>query len=249
MQIERLGNRFTPFVNLLLEVEVGAQGLAGHNLAINYKENIGDGGVDAGVRDATQTDWLPAGDSAWQFKTADHSPKECAAELEGAGWAHERIRAGGSYVLVVFKEVLPAAWEIGRALALHHAADSVVEVLVARFELNPIALVGYLAGRVEQGDESAFDDFLDSPLGAGLTPKDKVALAARGPVTNKARERVLAGARTLPVAEAAAAIFGWQPHLSESEMGGLVDDWLARLTTQADYDALIDRLMTWLFQP
>ena len=51
----------------------------------------------------------------------------------------------------------------------------------------------------------------------------------------------------MPVADASAAIFGWQPNLSEDEMAELVDDWLARLTTQADYDALIDRLMTWLF--
>ncbi len=150
-------------------------------------------------------------------------------------------------VIEMFKEALPAAWEIGRALALHHPGGSVVQALVANFEPNPTALIGYLAGRVEDGDESAFDNFLDSPLGAGLTPKDKVALAARGPVTNKARERVLAGARRLSVADAAAAIFGWQPNLSEDEMAELVDDWLARLTTQADYDALIDRLMTWLF--
>ena len=116
-QIERLGNRFTPFVNWLLEVEVGGQSLAGHHLAINYKENLPDGGVDAGVRDATRTEWLPAGESAWQFKSADRSPKVCAEELEGAARAHERIRAGGSYVLVVGGSLTDRKLE-GRRVAL-----------------------------------------------------------------------------------------------------------------------------------
>ncbi|HEV7938963.1 MAG TPA: hypothetical protein VGP18_13185 [Solirubrobacteraceae bacterium] len=150
-------------------------------------------------------------------------------------------------VLEMLNEALPAAWEIGRTLALHHAGDSVVEALVAKFEPNPIALVGYLTGLVEQGDESAFDDFLESQLGVGLNLKDRVAIASRGPVTKSAREQVLVGTRTLPVAEATAVIFGWQPNLSDDEMAGLVDDWLARLDTQADYNALIDRIMTWLF--
>jgi hypothetical protein len=150
-------------------------------------------------------------------------------------------------LLNMLDQSLPAAWEIGRALAIYHPDQAVVDALVERFAPNPIALVGYLAGRVEQGDESAFDDFLSSPQGAAMALKDQVALATRGPATTDARERVLAGARTLPVAEAASVIFGWQPNLSETDEAELVDDWLARLTTQADYNALIDRLMTWLF--
>src|ERR1700730_9193296 len=100
-QIERLGARFTPFVNLLLDVETHAQGIAGHHLTLNHKENLPDGGVDAALRGASESDWLPGGEFAWQVKSANRSPKECADELKDASWAQDIIRGGGTYVVAL----------------------------------------------------------------------------------------------------------------------------------------------------
>ncbi|MGH2634866.1 MAG: hypothetical protein ACRDHU_01770 [Actinomycetota bacterium] len=99
--MESLKVRFTEFVNRLLEAEAASGGLAGHQLAVTMKETTPDGGVDAALRSAEETNWIPPGDSAWQFKRSDLGPQACADEIDGALWAHEYIRQGGSYVLAL----------------------------------------------------------------------------------------------------------------------------------------------------
>ena len=100
-RIQTLGVRFTPFVNKLLEIEALANKLRGHLLAINSNETTPDGGVDASIRGSPGTDFLPVGDSAWQFKRTGYGPKPCADEFAKATWAHEFVRDGGSYIIVV----------------------------------------------------------------------------------------------------------------------------------------------------
>ncbi len=101
--IESLGDRFASFVNDLLQKETVSAGLAVRNLTITYQEKTPDGGVDAGLRDADATEWLPEGDSAWQFKSSDIGPARCERELAGAEWAHGILRDGGTYVMVIAK--------------------------------------------------------------------------------------------------------------------------------------------------
>lgn len=100
-QVARLDARFSEFVKQLLAAEMAAHSLRGRALAVNSNENTADGGVDAGLRGATRTDWLPEGDSAWQFKQSDLSPKGCAEEFEKATWAHEFVAKGGAYVMAL----------------------------------------------------------------------------------------------------------------------------------------------------
>ncbi|SKC50376.1 hypothetical protein [Okibacterium fritillariae] len=101
-QVAALGGaNFGQFVARLLATESAAHGMAGTALETTYLENVGDGGVDAGLRGATRTEWVPAGDSAWQFKAGDLGPAKCKEELEGATKAIETLRAGGSYRLVL----------------------------------------------------------------------------------------------------------------------------------------------------
>ncbi|TAM66469.1 MAG: hypothetical protein EPN48_15460 [Microbacteriaceae bacterium] len=101
-QVAALGGaNFGQFVGRLLATETAAHNMVGTTLETTYLENVGDGGVDAGLRDAEGTAWLPAGDSAWQFKAGDLQPAKCKKELEGATWAIEILRAGGSYRLVL----------------------------------------------------------------------------------------------------------------------------------------------------
>src|SRR5207247_10533815 len=81
-QIENLKAGFTTFVNLLLEQESRTHEFRGHILSVNVRDTAPDGGVDAGIRGAAATDWIPAGDSAWQFKRGNLLPKACADEFE-----------------------------------------------------------------------------------------------------------------------------------------------------------------------
>lgn len=101
-QVAGLGSaNFGQFVNRLLAAETAVHNMAGTALVTTYKENVGDGGVDAGLRDAAGTRWIPAGDSAWQFKAGNLSPAKCKAELRGATGAQAILRAGGNYRLVL----------------------------------------------------------------------------------------------------------------------------------------------------
>ena len=104
--VGRLGSAFASYVNDLLSAEVARAGMFGHQLQINEQYNTSDGGVDAAMESSIETGWLPVGDSVWQFKSSDLSPKECRTELEGAVWATERMREGATYVLVLGKPLL-----------------------------------------------------------------------------------------------------------------------------------------------
>lgn len=105
-QIAGLGGAvFQELINRLLDTEVASAGLNGIDLHTSYKANVGDKGVDAALYSSTDTEWVPAGDSAWQFKAGDLGPESCASELEGAGRAHEILRQGGKYRLVLGKSL------------------------------------------------------------------------------------------------------------------------------------------------
>lgn len=76
------GARFGQFVSRLLAAEQAVAAVKGSILDTLSIENMADAGVDARLRHAEATTWVPTGDSAWQFKAGDLSPAECKAELE-----------------------------------------------------------------------------------------------------------------------------------------------------------------------
>ena len=80
-QIMALGPKFTRFVNKLLQNEIADHRIAGHSLTITHNEDARDGGVDAALRGSPGTDWLPPGDTAFQFKGTSFSASACANEL------------------------------------------------------------------------------------------------------------------------------------------------------------------------
>ena len=99
------GALFQELINRLLAAEVAAAGFPAANLRTSYQANVKDQGVDALLEASQKTDWIPAGDSAWQFKAGDLGPKSCAAELGDATYAHEVLRQGGKYRLVLGKGI------------------------------------------------------------------------------------------------------------------------------------------------
>lgn len=95
------GSLFQELVGRLIGAEVAD--LSGVNLRTSYQANVGDRGVDAGLYAANETKWVPAGDSAWQFKAGDLGPKGCAKEFADATRAQEIVKQGGKYRLVLGK--------------------------------------------------------------------------------------------------------------------------------------------------
>ena len=117
--VARLGNGFTDAVNQLLRTEATAIEMAGSSLVLNRMETIPDGGVDAEITDAPAGgEWIPEGDSVWQFKRSNLYPKECAEEFGRAGWAQQKVRAGSAYVMVLGVSLSPELLERRRVAIL-----------------------------------------------------------------------------------------------------------------------------------
>jgi hypothetical protein len=163
-RVEGLGGAsFGPFIGRLLATEVAASDMAGTTLEITYRENAHDGGVDAGLRQATGTAWVPAGDSAWQFKAGDLGPAGCNSELRGATRAIEILKAGGSYRLVLGKSLaepqisrrraslVSAATDMGIADAASHIEVITADGLARWIETYPALAVSPLLGGVGRG--------------------------------------------------------------------------------------------------
>ena len=124
--VARLGPRFTRAVNRLLATEVAAAGLSGNSLVLNWVETTPDGGVDAAIRGVPSTgDWIPEGDSVWQFKRSALAPGKCADEFGRAVWAQECVRAGSAYVMV-----------LGGSLNDHKLAERQTAILEKAAELD-----------------------------------------------------------------------------------------------------------------
>jgi len=134
-QISELGVDFADFVNELLRIEAAAAGLDGGQLTTTRLVNVGDGGVDAGFHRSVATTHIPKGDSAWQFKSGDLEPAKCRAELRGGSEALDVLRGGGSYRLVLGKD-LTAAKVRRRRKALEVEAEALgIEVRTGMFEV------------------------------------------------------------------------------------------------------------------
>lgn len=147
-QIAALGGaNFGQFVNRLLATEAAAHGMLGTTLETTYLENVGDGGVDAGLRNANATRWIPQGDSAWQFKAGDLTPAKCKTELAGATRAIETLRAGGTYRLVLGASRTSAMIAARRNALVEAATDLGIAVTHGMIE---VIAADSLAGWIEQ---------------------------------------------------------------------------------------------------
>jgi hypothetical protein len=122
-RVDGLGAAFASFINDLLVAEVSRAGILGFQLDINAQTNTADGGVDAALSSSNGTDWLPIGSSVWQFKSSDLGPAECKKELSGAGFVHDGMREGATYVLVLGKPLVEKTKQ-NRLKALQEVAEN-----------------------------------------------------------------------------------------------------------------------------
>jgi len=99
------------FFRRLLWAEALRVGIARHLIDAPDCINIGDGGLDAIIKDAEPVieDFIPAGISGFQIKSSDLQPAECRQELHSGGNLKPAIKrvldANGVYVLVLFEEM------------------------------------------------------------------------------------------------------------------------------------------------
>jgi hypothetical protein len=101
-----LAAEFAGFVDALLSAEAAMHPLAPDKVVVTSRTDDPDGGIDAHVLDAPGSKWVPAGESLWQFKKGDITPKDAAAEIKKPE-VLSSVKAGASYVLCVGTDLTP----------------------------------------------------------------------------------------------------------------------------------------------
>lgn len=108
-------DRAVEFFRRLLWAEAARVDIGRHLIDVPDCINVGDGGIDAFVDDATPSiaELIPRGASGFQIKSSDLSPGACRRELHQEEGLDKPIKPevknvldkGGTYVLVLFAEI------------------------------------------------------------------------------------------------------------------------------------------------
>ncbi len=177
-QIEGLGGaEFAELVSRLLDAEISAHGLCGTSLQRTYQTNVGDGGVDAGLRSAVATKWIPHGESIWQFKAGDLAPAKCKEELRGSATALRVLKAGGSYRLVLGKTLTPVKVDNRRKALEEEVSGKGVDLSKASIE---VLTADGLASWAEEFPALTVHPVISSAGSAGLTLDEWTGSAVHG---------------------------------------------------------------------
>ena len=146
----------------------------------------------------------------------------------------------------ISQEDLPAAYEAGRALALAGVTlSAALEQMIPNIETAFSGLVGFLYGTEEQ-EAGAFDAFLNSEESHQLTAKVRLAVAVRAPVSETVRRVVFDCFRELSVVDGISASFGWSRNVDTATASQYLAEWIPRIATETDYQALVQWLSLWL---
>jgi len=190
------------------------------------------------IPDATPDEelWVVSRMHSWDFDGADSQDRilEIASRLDDP--------VGAIFELLESSEQVPAAFALGKALSRLPTDRTGIEERLAHLadEDGASALVGYLWGRIESGAENAYDDFLDDGAGRALPPAVRLALTARGPKTAAAFQRANAVSADRPVVEAVQNFFGLRRDMELSELAPWLAELIPRVSSQEDYNALLD---------
>ncbi len=108
-------DRAVDFFRRLLWAEAARVGISLNLVDVPDCINVGDGGIDAVVRDAvpSNADVICHGTNGFQIKSSDLSPEECRKELHQGNDPQKPIKpevkrildAGGTYILVLFADL------------------------------------------------------------------------------------------------------------------------------------------------
>ena len=108
-------DRSVDFFRRLLWAESASLGIAKSLIDIPDCINVGDGGIDAYIKDASysKSSFIPKGNSGYQIKSADLSPKDCKSELHEENDLTKPLKPeikrtlenDGIYILVLFADL------------------------------------------------------------------------------------------------------------------------------------------------
>jgi hypothetical protein len=144
-------------------------------------------------------------------------------------------------VLLSGAEPPEASFELGVTLYSMAAGDETAASLAELAETSNVAgLVGYLHASATDGHSDVFDVFLDGPVGSQLDPATRLVVTVRGPQSPAGWSRLLSLTKVLPVQVAAPRLFGWHRDVPESHLTAILDAWLTKVESQADYNFAID---------
>lgn len=170
----------------------------------------------------------------------------------GAGELQESIKrvatsmpraeaAGAMMHLLSATEAPEASFELGAALYAVAAGDDTEASLAALADGGNVAgLVGYLHASIDDGHPDAFDRFLDGPVGRELEASTRLVITVRGPKSDTGWTRLVDLMKVLPVHVGASRMFGWHVGVDETHMIAIVDEWLTKIASQADYNSAVD---------
>ncbi|WP_437773490.1 hypothetical protein [Arthrobacter sp. KNU40] len=192
---------------------------------------------------------LPLASDLDTLKTLAHTPRwdlpdgELLRRIVKTAQALSRDN-GVQALLRLLEAAIPAAFEVGHAIADLAGRDETTlnELVTLAVDENSAALVGFLWGRVEAGDDAAFDSALDSAPIKDLSDDFRLMLTIRGPRSDRAWDRAMRLVRDVPVRVGAQSLFGWHVGLSADQLGLLLSTWAPRIESQEDYNATTDFL-------
>ena len=143
-----------------------------------------------------------------------------------------------------------AAYEIGHTLGELAPDDEDARARLVALAANDeqAALVGYLYARVETGASNAFDQLLDSDSSGALSDLAQLRVSARGPQSDAGWARGSALITRLSPGDGARGLFGWHINLDPERLREFLTDWLPRIDTQDDYNAVVDFVALALFR-
>ena len=96
---------FVAVLNALLGLEAQRAGIPPDNLDLTWKQHTPDGGIDASVTTgATTPEWIPVGESIWQYKSGNFQPASIPAEIKNHPRVFVALREGARYVLALSRE-------------------------------------------------------------------------------------------------------------------------------------------------
>ena len=155
-----------------------------------------------------------------------------------------------AHILQVVTARPAAAFELGRTLsALADDDDTVLDELVTQAAAgNTEPLAGFLRNRVDNGAPGAFDDLLDSSRSATLNDAALLAVSVRGPRTARGWRRAVRLVGAMPPSNGARGLFGWHAGLTIPQLRQVLRDWMGRLSSQADYNAVVDFIALAIFR-
>ncbi|WBM79892.1 hypothetical protein KIV56_17250 [Cryobacterium breve] len=148
-------------------------------------------------------------------------------------------------LLDALSEGIPTDFSVGHILAAAPSKE-IEDVLVAQLSgPNSRALLGYLLG-CEERSPGAFDRFVDD---VDIEDVLKLSLTTQGPRTERAVERVAELLPRMTVAAGARGVFFWARDLGVERVAEIyVGDWVERVETQEDYNALVDFVAMQLYK-